>query len=109
MHACYAGTNALFNSIAWVESSDWDGRLALVVAADIAEYAKGPARPTGGCVFIYLSFELVTMSARQTVTTFQQKTSVFEPGPVLAGSWDSPASLLLRSNHSCHLNTEQLN
>eukprot|EP00343_Euplotes_focardii_P008121 CAMPEP_0205819352 /NCGR_PEP_ID=MMETSP0206-20130828/1689_1 /ASSEMBLY_ACC=CAM_ASM_000279 /TAXON_ID=36767 /ORGANISM="Euplotes focardii, Strain TN1" /LENGTH=470 /DNA_ID=CAMNT_0053112845 /DNA_START=20 /DNA_END=1432 /DNA_ORIENTATION=- len=49
MNACYAGTNALFNSIAWVESSAWDGRLALVVAADIAEYAKGPARPTGGC------------------------------------------------------------
>lgn len=28
--------------------SAWDGRLALVVTADIAEYAKGAARPTGG-------------------------------------------------------------
>ena len=26
----------------------WDGRLAIVVAVDIAAYAKGPARPTGG-------------------------------------------------------------
>jgi len=49
MNACYAGTNALLNSVAWVESSSWDGRYAMVIAADIAEYASGPARPTGGC------------------------------------------------------------
>lgn len=47
-NACYGGTQALLNSIAWVESSAWDGRWALVVAADIAIYATGPARPTGG-------------------------------------------------------------
>lgn len=57
-NACYGGTNALFNSLNWVESSSWDGRLALVVAADIAVYkqgiftqikiCKGSARPTGG-------------------------------------------------------------
>jgi len=32
----------------WVESSSWDGRYALVVTGDIAVYAAGPARPTGG-------------------------------------------------------------
>ncbi|XP_022913980.1 hydroxymethylglutaryl-CoA synthase 1 [Onthophagus taurus] len=47
-NACYGGTSALFNSISWVESSAWDGRYALVVAGDIAVYAKGSARPTGG-------------------------------------------------------------
>nr|ANW09589.1 HMG CoA synthase [Monochamus alternatus] len=47
-NACYGGTAALFNSIAWVESSAWNGRYALAVAGDIAIYAKGPARPTGG-------------------------------------------------------------
>lgn len=47
-NACFGGTAALFNAISWVESSAWDGRLALVVAADIAVYAKGSARPTGG-------------------------------------------------------------
>ena len=31
-----------------VESSAWDGRLAIVVAGDISVYAAGPARPTGG-------------------------------------------------------------
>lgn len=47
-NACYGGTNALFNSIQWIESSAWDGRLAICVAADIAVYSEGNARPTGG-------------------------------------------------------------
>jgi len=47
-NACYGGTAALFNSLSWLESSAWDGRLALVVAGDIAVYASGNARPTGG-------------------------------------------------------------
>ncbi|KAL0273315.1 UNVERIFIED_CONTAM: hypothetical protein PYX00_006013 [Menopon gallinae] len=47
-NACYGGTAALFNALNWVESSAWDKRYALVVCADIAVYAKGTARPTGG-------------------------------------------------------------
>ncbi|EFA06304.1 hydroxymethylglutaryl-CoA synthase 1 [Tribolium castaneum] len=47
-NACYGGTAALFNAISWVESSAWNGRYALVVCGDIAVYAKGSARPTGG-------------------------------------------------------------
>lgn len=47
-NACYGGTAALFNALNWVESSSYDGRLALVVCGDIAVYAKGSARPTGG-------------------------------------------------------------
>jgi len=54
MNACYGGTNALFNSINWIESQSWDGRLALVVAADIAIYAEGNARPTGGCAAVVM-------------------------------------------------------
>lgn len=49
INACYGATAAVLNAIAWVESSAWDGRYAIVVAADIAVYAKGSARPTGGC------------------------------------------------------------
>ncbi|KAJ5163529.1 Thiolase-like subgroup [Penicillium coprophilum] len=48
VNACYGGTNAVFNSINWVESSAWDGRDAVVVCGDIALYAAGAARPTGG-------------------------------------------------------------
>jgi hydroxymethylglutaryl-CoA synthase len=48
VNACYGGTNAVFNTVNWVESSAWDGRDAIVVTGDIALYAKGNARPTGG-------------------------------------------------------------
>lgn len=48
VNACYGGTNAVFNTVNWVESSGWDGRDAIVVTGDIALYAKGNARPTGG-------------------------------------------------------------
>lgn len=47
-NACYGGTNALFSAVNWVESSSWDGRYAVVLAGDIAIYAEGAARPTGG-------------------------------------------------------------
>lgn len=48
VNACYGGTNAVFNSLNWIESSAWDGRDAIVVTGDIALYKKGNARPTGG-------------------------------------------------------------
>ena len=48
INACYGGTAALLNSINWIESSEWDGRNAIVVAGDIAVYVNGGARPTGG-------------------------------------------------------------
>lgn len=49
VNACYGGTAALLNSVAWVESSAWDGRYAVVICGDIAVYEAGPARPSGGC------------------------------------------------------------
>lgn len=48
VNACYGGTAALLNAMTWVESDGWDGRYAIVVAADIAAYARGGARPTSG-------------------------------------------------------------
>jgi hydroxymethylglutaryl-CoA synthase len=47
-NACYGGTNALFNSINYLESSYCGDKLAICVAADIAVYKEGSARPTGG-------------------------------------------------------------
>lgn len=47
-NACFGGTAALMNAVNWIECSNWDGRYALVVAADIAVYASGNARCTGG-------------------------------------------------------------
>ena len=48
MNACYGGTASLLNSVAWVNSPEAHGRLAIYVACDIAVYEPGPARPTGG-------------------------------------------------------------
>jgi hydroxymethylglutaryl-CoA synthase len=48
LNACYSGTAAFFDAINWIQDDEWDGRRAIVVAVDIAEYAPGPARPTGG-------------------------------------------------------------
>jgi hydroxymethylglutaryl-CoA synthase len=48
LNACYGGTAALFNSAAWAASPEARGRLAVYVAADVAVYAPGAARPTGG-------------------------------------------------------------
>ncbi|CAD5228738.1 unnamed protein product [Bursaphelenchus okinawaensis] len=48
-NGCYGGTQALFHAVDWVYSNwETDGRLAVVVSADIAAYAPGPARCTGG-------------------------------------------------------------
>ncbi|KAJ6231541.1 3-hydroxy-3-methylglutaryl coenzyme a synthase [Anaeramoeba flamelloides] len=49
INACYGATAALLNTINWFHSPFYDGGYAIVVSTDIAIYAKGPARPTGGC------------------------------------------------------------
>jgi len=45
VNACYGGTAALWNAIHWCQCNE---KYAIVVAADIATYAAGPARPTCG-------------------------------------------------------------
>lgn len=48
-NACYGGTNALLNAVNWLHSSYYNGKYAIVIMADVAVYAKGNARATGGC------------------------------------------------------------
>ena len=49
VQACYAGTAALLNAAAWLESSQWEtGKYAIVIAGDVAVYDSGAARATGG-------------------------------------------------------------
>ena len=54
INACYGGTNAIFNSLYWMNSPAWDGRYSIVVTGDIAVYEPGPARPTGGAGVVAL-------------------------------------------------------
>lgn len=60
VHACYGGTAALFNTIAWMESEAWDGRMGIVIMSDIAVYEDGSSRATAGAGAIAL---LVTPNA----------------------------------------------
>ena len=48
MNACYGSTNAIFNTLNWIESAAWDGRYGIVLSSDVAVYPKGNARATGG-------------------------------------------------------------
>ena len=48
INACYGGISALLNTFNWLYSKYYDKKYAIVICGDIASYAKGPARPTGG-------------------------------------------------------------
>jgi hydroxymethylglutaryl-CoA synthase len=57
VNACYGGTAAFLNALAWCNNNDNDDdveseggeKYAIIVAADIAAYEAGAARPTSGC------------------------------------------------------------
>lgn len=48
LNACYGGTAALFDCLAWAESTQGAGRFAVAVMADVAVYDSPAALPTGG-------------------------------------------------------------
>jgi hydroxymethylglutaryl-CoA synthase len=92
-HACYGGTSALFNAVAWLESSLWDGRLAIVVTTDIALYRDASAIPTcgAGAVAILLGpnavYRIVSGSVVHYFSNeydFMKPRSLF-PFPVMEG------------------------
>lgn len=41
-NACYGGTNALFNTVQWVQSPTWDGRYGILICSDVAVYPGLP-------------------------------------------------------------------
>jgi hydroxymethylglutaryl-CoA synthase len=86
LNACYGGTAALLNSFLWVESDGWDGRYALVVAADIAAYARGPARPTSGAgaVAILVGRDApIVFDPRERATHAAHVWDFFKPNPAV--------------------------
>lgn len=93
INACFGGTAALMNTVAWMESREWDGKLGIVVASDVAVYQKGPARPTGGAgavaMLIGPNAPLVFergLSATYMAHTFDfYKPDPFSPYPLVDG------------------------
>ena len=98
-NACYGGTAALMNSLAWVESSQWDGRLALVVATDIAVYEEMAARPTGGCGAVAMVIgpdAPIVIEPGVIASYFAHGYDFFKPNPANPHPVvDGPLSLLL--------------
>eukprot|EP00475_Leptophrys_vorax_P000378 TRINITY_DN1021_c0_g1_i1.p2 TRINITY_DN1021_c0_g1~~TRINITY_DN1021_c0_g1_i1.p2 ORF type:complete len:480 (+),score=98.08 TRINITY_DN1021_c0_g1_i1:95-1441(+) len=107
LNACYGGTAALLNSIAWCQSSAWDGRYAVVVSADIAEYAIGPALPTGGAGAVAmligpdapLVMEPLRASYMDHVYDFY-KPDLSSPFPVVFGQFSN--ACYLKSLDNCY-------
>ena len=83
INACYGGTSALLNAFNWVESDAWDGRYAIVVAVDIATYARGPARPTCGAgavaVLVGRNAPLALVDPRERATHASNVYDFFKP------------------------------
>ena len=49
MDSYHGGTTALYHALHWVDSSAWDGRFALVVTVDVADYIDSPHELRSGC------------------------------------------------------------
>lgn len=84
INACYGATAAVLNAVAWVESAAWDGRFAVVVASDIAVYAKGSARPTGGCAGVAMLIgpdAPLVLDTRTKVTSAVHTWDFYKPDP----------------------------
>ncbi len=83
VNACYGGTSALLNAFNYVESDSWDGRYAIVVAVDIATYARGPARPTCGAgavaVLVGRNAPLALVDPRERATHASNVYDFFKP------------------------------
>ena len=83
INACYGGTSALLNAFNWVESDSWDGRYAIVVAVDIATYARGRARPTCGAgavaVLVGRNAPLAMIDPRERATHASNVYDFFKP------------------------------
>lgn len=83
INACYGSTNALFNSINWIQSDSWDGRYAVLISSDVAVYPKGNARPTGGvgAIAMLLGPDAHLVFDRCRATFMDHRYDFYKPDP----------------------------
>lgn len=79
--ACYGGTNALFNSLNWLESSVANGKLAIVVMTDISRYGENSSIPTmgAGALAILLGPEAPIVFSPYRSTYFDYADDFYKP------------------------------
>mmetsp|Transcript_7051 Transcript_7051/g.20648 ORF Transcript_7051/g.20648 Transcript_7051/m.20648 type:complete len:641 (-) Transcript_7051:554-2476(-) len=94
--ACFGGTAAVLNAVDWMEGRAWDGRLAIVVAADAAMYPPGPARASGGAgaVAMLIGPDAPLVVDRGTCALHMEHSFDFhKPIGCHFPQWDGPESL----------------
>ena len=83
IHACYGSTNAIFNTLNWIESSAWDGRAGIVISSDVSVYPKGNARPTGGagCIALLIGPDAPIVFDPVRATFIDHAWDFYKPNP----------------------------
>ena len=94
INACYGGTAAMLNTVAWMQSEAWDGRLGLVVASDVACYSPEHHFATSAAAVALLIapgarlvIERNRSSCMQDVYDFYKPVSDLRPFAHLDGPW----------------------
>lgn len=100
-NACYGGTAALFNTVAWMESRAWDGRYGLVVCVDIAELGDEKAFLDGAAAVAMLVGPDAALVLEPERTSHMMHTWDFYK-PV---GWVDPFPLMRDGKHSIDVYT----
>lgn len=95
-NACYGGTAALLNTVAWCQAPNWDGRLGLVVCVDIADLEPGQSFLNGAAAVAMLIGPRAPLVLLPERASFMRNTWDFYK-PV---GWRDPYPLMRDGKHS---------
>jgi len=96
VHACYGGTAALLNSIAWCESEASDGKYALVVCSDIATQPEEYRFMSGtGCVAMLIGRNAPLVLLKERASHMVNTWDFYKPV-----GWSNSHAIMLDGKHS---------
>ncbi|WP_256679948.1 type I polyketide synthase [Pseudomonas sp. Q1] len=100
-NACYGGTSALFNTVAWCQSEAWDGRLGLVVCVDIADLNADQSYLNGAAaVAMLVGPNAALVMKPERATHMLHRWDFYKPV-----GWQDPFPLMRDGKHSIDVYT----
>ncbi|WP_080424809.1 type I polyketide synthase [Burkholderia ubonensis] len=100
-NACYGGTSALFNTVAWCQSEAWDGRLGLVVCVDIADLSEEHAFLNGAAaVAMLVGPDAALVMKPERASHMLHRWDFYKPV-----AWHDPFPLMRDGKHSVDVYT----
>lgn len=112
LNACYGGTAALFNCIAWGETRG-QGKYSIVVMSDVAVYDNVNAEPTGGAgaIAILLGPNPIITLERERFSFFDDEYDFYKPNmeveyPIVNGRIST--KLYLETLSKCYAGMKKL-